>query len=175
MLRVEEFPFTLRRAVAVGDKGSGRNAFYPPSLEFWFPFYLSLCPSARLCIFFPCLFSLPSPQEQRIMLFRFAYTFRPFLPHTHTHTHTNIHTHSRQYRYTPTFRHCFTDFSPRFDTSGNSCKFDLTSSRPRSDSLGDRYFFIIFREREGSIGKCDARLVHATDNWLAIASRNIPR
>lgn len=35
MLRTEEFAFTSRRAVTLGDKGSGRNAFYSPSLEFW--------------------------------------------------------------------------------------------------------------------------------------------
>lgn len=78
MLRAEEFAFTSRHAVTLGDKGSGRNAFYPPSLEFWIlvPFYSFLSSSLSLS----CLFSLLLPQERRIMLFRFAYMSRPFLP-----------------------------------------------------------------------------------------------
>lgn len=104
---------------------AGEMQFYPPSLEFWIPvpfLLVSLPLRSLLCIFFPCLFSVPSPQEQRIMLFRFAYT-------------SNFHTQQyHRYRCSPTFRHCSTDFSPRrhFDTSANSCNFDLTSSRPRA-------------------------------------------
>lgn len=76
MLRAEEF--TSRHAVTLGDKGGGRNAFYPfarildPSL----PFYL-FPPSSLLSL--SRLFSLLLPQEQRIMLFRFAYTFHRLL------------------------------------------------------------------------------------------------
>lgn len=60
MLRAEEF--TSRHEVTLGDKGSGRNAFYPPSLEFWIlvPFYL-----------FPPFFLAP--------FFR-AISFPPFQP-----------------------------------------------------------------------------------------------
>lgn len=54
MLRVEEFAFTSRHAVTLDDKDSGRNAFYPPSLEFWIlvPFY-SFLPSFFAISFLP--------------------------------------------------------------------------------------------------------------------------
>ena len=77
MLRAEEF--TSRHAVTLGDKGGGRNAFYPPSLEFWILASLFTCFLLLRVLPLSRLFSLLLPQEQRIMLFRFAYTFHRLL------------------------------------------------------------------------------------------------
>lgn len=73
MLRAEEF--TSRHAVTLGDKKCILSPFariLDPSL----PFYL-FPPSSLLSL--SRLFSLLLPQEQRIMLFRFAYTFHRLL------------------------------------------------------------------------------------------------
>lgn len=51
MLRAEEF--TSRHAVTLGDKGGGRNAFYPPSLEFWILASLFTCFLLLPCYLFP--------------------------------------------------------------------------------------------------------------------------
>lgn len=86
MSSVEEFTFTLRHAVALGDRGRRAKCILCPlswiSDSASLSAFSSLFPSAAYpsLTLLTYLSSLLLPQEQWIMVFRFTYMFRPFLP-----------------------------------------------------------------------------------------------